>query len=198
MITLAKVKKTFGVHEVLVDVTLAAVRGEILCLSGSSGCGKSTILKIAAGIVKPDTGTVRRESDRIGFAFQNDVLLPWKSAMENMVYILRGYYTTGESEERAKYWLEEFNLTASMNRKPAEMSGGMRKRLSIAMSFSIDPQILFLDEPFAFLDRNNISVIRQRILASVRSNGMTVILATHKLENMDKEGLQSCHLISRW
>jgi ABC-type nitrate/sulfonate/bicarbonate transport system ATPase subunit len=192
VISFDRVRKNYGIHEILSEVTLTADKGDILCISGSSGCGKSTILKIAAGIIRPDSGIVKRDSMRIGFAFQNDVLLPWKSAMENMVYILRGYYPVRESAERAEHWIEEFNLAASRHRKPREMSGGMRKRLSIAMAFSIEPEILILDEPFAFLDRNNISSVKQHIFEITKMQKTAVILATHKLENMDREG---CRII---
>lgn len=197
MIDLNGVGKNFGEHEVLAEVTFKAGKGDILCITGSSGCGKSTILKIAAGITRPDYGTVRRGSERIGYAFQNDVLIPWKSAMENMVYILKGYYPAMESAERAEHWLNEFSLAASRDRKPKEMSGGMKKRLSIAMAFSIEPEILLLDEPFAFLDRTNIAVVKQLILKNGKLQGMAVILATHKLENMDKEGCRVIKIVKR-
>lgn len=188
MIEFNGIKKSFDGHEVLADVTFAAGKGDILCISGSSGCGKSTILKIAAGIIKPDGGTVKRGSERIGFAFQNDVLLPWKNALENMTYILRGYYEPGESADRALHWLDVFGLYAARDKMPSGMSGGMRKRLSIAMAFSLGPEILILDEPFAFLDKNNIAAVRRHILDRGTLKTMTVILATHKLENMDREG----------
>lgn len=192
MIVLEGIRKTYDSHEVLADVSFSVKKGDVLCITGSSGCGKSTILKIVSGIMKPDSGIIVRDSERIGYAFQNDILIPWKSAMENMVYILKGFYPINEAMERAGYWLEELGLTAACNRQPSEMSGGMRKRLSIARAFSIDPDILLLDEPFAFQDKENIAAIKKLVLDRGKSHDRAVILATHKLENMDKEG---CRII---
>ncbi len=188
MITLNNVKKSFGQHEVLRDVTFSVNKGELLTITGDSGSGKTTILNIVSGTVKPDSGTVRRSSDRIGYAFQKDILIPWMSAIDNIVYILKQTLPGKEAYETAIRWLEKMDLDSHMHKTPSSMSGGMKKRLNIARALSIEPEILLLDEPFVFLDQEHIANIKELINDMVSSGKSAVILVSHDVKHSDDIG----------
>jgi len=183
MITLKNISKSFGRHEVLRDVTFSVNRGEIITLSGASGCGKTTILNIISGIVTPDSGTVIRSSDSIGYAFQKDILIPWMSAVDNLVYILKQNQPEREAFETAVRWLKILGLEPHMHKTPSSMSGGMKKRLNIARAMAIEPDILLLDEPFVFLNHSHIINLKQIIMERVTSGRSAVILVTHEAKD---------------
>ena len=179
MIVLKNVRKTFGTNEVIRDVTISVNKGELLTISGASGSGKTTILNIIAGIVQPDSGIVKCSGSRIGYAFQKDILIPWMSAVDNIVYILKNNFPEKESYDRAAFWLEKLGLIYHMHKTPASMSGGMKKRLNIARAMSIEPEVLLLDEPFAFLNHSHIVIIKNLIDEMVSSGKSAAILVSH-------------------
>ncbi len=197
MLKLDGITKSFGSQEILRSVTMSVRPGETVCLFGPSGWGKSTILNIACGIMSPDHGHVIRDSERIGYAFQKDLLLPWKNALENLAYILQEHYEKNECLRQAELWLEKTGLSADAGKKPAEMSGGMRKRLSIARAFSIDPDILLLDEPFAFLDHENVALVQKLILDDEKRSGRATILVTHTREHAFDLGCRIIEITER-
>ncbi len=184
MIELCGVTKKYGPRRVLGGVSLRVEKGEWMCLCGPSGCGKTTLLGVMAGVLKPDSGTVTLGSSRIGVVFQDDRLLEWKTAEENLMFALLSYYEKGEASRRAAEWLERAGLAGNGRKRPGEMSGGMKRRLNIARSLAVDPDILFLDEPFAFLDADNAGNIRSCILDMVNGRRTTVVMVTHSPDDI--------------
>ncbi len=178
MLQLKGVSKIFDKKTILASVDIRLKKGEIVCLSGPSGIGKSTILDIAAGLTFPDTGEVKRSSEQLGVAFQNPVLLPWKSALDNLRFVLSGQKN---KESNIYTWLDKMGLTEAAHKKPHEMSGGMQKRLGLAASLVTNPDLLFLDEPFTFLDHS----WQQRIALELKqlnfNSGLTILMASHEL-----------------
>ena len=182
MLELREVSKTIRGKRIIESVNLFLDRGDMVCLAGPSGVGKTTLLEIAAGMIEADGGTVRRLSSRIGCAFQDAPLLPWSSASDNMDFFLSTHLVPEERREAARYWLEKTGLEDAAHKKPPEMSGGMKRRLSIACSLALNPDILLLDEPLAFLD-DHWQYRLAREIAELHARGSTAILmVSHQLE----------------
>lgn len=175
MIRLEHVRHAVGKTLLLNNVSLHVGKGEALCLCGPSGIGKTTLLEIAAGLLAPDSGRVRLDSTRVGCAFQDDALVPWLSALENLLLVLEE--KGNEARRIARHWLGEFGLSA--DQRPPAMSGGMRRRLSLARAFAVRPRILLLDEPFAFLDDRWQETV-SRLAEECRTSGGALLLVSHQ------------------
>lgn len=176
MLTLDSIRKHFGRTCIIEHASLHVASGNILCLSGASGIGKTTLLEIMAGTLQPDGGRIIRGTEA-AMAFQDDVLLGWLGALANVEYALSAL-SKNERFRRASLWLQRFELPH--NRFPAEMSGGMRRRLCLARTFAVHRGIIILDEPYAFLD----DVWQQRVtgfIAQARDAGAAIVLASHQL-----------------
>ncbi|MBL6457393.1 ABC transporter ATP-binding protein [Belnapia sp. T6] len=173
----------------LQDVSLTVREGEFLSLLGPSGCGKSTLLRCIAGLDKPTTGAVRVRGKPlsgppagIGMVFQRDVLLDWRTILDN-VLISAEFQGRGRKENigRARALLERFGLGGFADRRPWELSGGMRQRAAICRALLCDPDLLLMDEPFGALDamtRDDLNVELSRL---VQLGGRTVIFVTHSI-----------------
>lgn len=177
------VGRTFAGGVVAVErVDLEIAAGEFVALLGPSGCGKSTLLRIVAGLDAPDRGALELDGDRerVAFVFQDANLLPWRSVLANVALPLelRGE-ARGEREAKASQALARVGLTDASDRYPAELSGGMRMRASLARALVTSPRLLLLDEPFAALDE----ITRQRLDDQLRelflATRMTVLFVTH-------------------
>lgn len=180
MLRLNAVRKHAGGRCIIDYASLSVGAGEVLCLAGASGIGKTTLLEIMAGIQRPDGGMVEREGS-VALAFQDDVLIPWLSAQGNIEYALSALPQM-ERSRRAVHWLKRFGLPA--DQFPAAMSGGMRRRLNLARSFAAERRILLLDEPYAFLDID----WQERVtffIASAIEAGAAVVLASHQWSLID-------------
>jgi ABC-type nitrate/sulfonate/bicarbonate transport system ATPase subunit len=175
MIELIGVSKKFGDKTVLERVSLRLDSEQILFLAGPSGIGKSTLLEIIAGLIKADIGSVKTNGP-ISLMFQDNVQIPWLSALGNLMYILPGGEQTKASEKKARYWLERFGLEADTF--PSTMSGGMRRRLGLARTFAVDRPIVLLDEPFAFLDLHWQGVITE-IICQIADRKAAVAISGH-------------------
>ena len=184
MIELDSVYLKYGNHMVLEDISLFIERGGIVCFYGDSGCGKTSLLRVMAGLLRPESGEVITASSRMGFAFQDDVLLEWRNLEENMLFALLSYHDRKAARDLASLWLKKTGLYEFRDKRPGQLSGGMRRRLNIARSMAVEPDILFLDEPFAFLDGGNIQLIREYSLELNRSRQTTVVMASHSLEHL--------------
>jgi nitrate/nitrite transport system ATP-binding protein len=198
-IQLTGICKSFGTNgarrDVLHGVSLSVERGEFVSIVGSMGSGKSTLLNIAAGLIAPDQGTVRigdlnRDGNGNGpnaaLVFQNYSLLPWFTALENVRLAVRAAFpkrSRAEQLEQARRSLELVGLGAALDRRPAQLSGGMRQRVAIARAFAIEPEILFLDEPFGALDALTRETLRQELakLCS-ETRGMTTLMITNNVD----------------
>jgi NitT/TauT family transport system ATP-binding protein len=179
-----------GTFTALENVNLAVRRGEFLSVVGPSGCGKSTLLTLIAGMVKPTSGSVHVLGKQvegmvpeIGFAFQRDALLPWRTALDNVALPLR-FRGMGrrESRDRAGEWLDRVGLGSFHDRYPYQLSGGMRKRVGIATALVYGPSVLLMDEPFSALDVQTRNLMEDDLLALWAETGQTVVFITHDLE----------------
>ncbi len=181
MIELCAVSKSYGGKIVLDQASMKVGTNEVTGLLGPSGSGKSTILKLLAGIIKPDTGTINLGSNRIGFVFQEHRLIPWKTAGENVSFSLQASGLNKTTAlTHAKTFLQQVELDTCLNLYPAQLSGGMCQRVSIARALAIKPDILFLDEPFSSLDqdlKHNLLDFLRLMLQQHRD--MTVLYVTH-------------------
>lgn len=183
MITLEHVTKRIGNKVVIDDCNLVVQPNEAVCLWGPSGAGKTTLLELAAHIIKPSSGRVVLGSSKIGCAFQDDILIPWLDAFENIVFALTDQ--SSKAKDLAHYWLDQFGLPA--DKRPPEMSGGMKRRLNLARAFASEPDILFLDEPFVFLDEEWQLVTAQKIKEFI-SPEKAVLMVSHQREYLAEIG----------
>lgn len=193
-LSLQNVSKGFGVgslrREVLSDVSLDVRRGEMVAIVGYSGSGKSTLVSLLAGLISPDSGQVVFEGKAIsqpgperGVVFQNYSLLPWLSALDNILLAVSQVtpgQTSAQRRERAMHYLELVNLAHAKDRRPAQLSGGMRQRVALARALAMDPQVLLLDEPLGALDaltRGELQAELQRIF--LHENKTMVLITNH-------------------
>jgi len=179
-------------------LSLTIEKGEIVAVLGKTGCGKSTMFNLLAGLIEPTSGTVQvtghdpfRDFDffrgKMGIVFQNDRLMPWRSALDNVVLGLEILDSKrSDAEPVARRWLERLGLSGHENDWPHALSGGMRQRVSIARAFAVEPDILLCDEPFSSLDEMTARDLRAEFVRLVRQNGKTAVFITHHInEAMD-------------
>lgn len=175
MIVFRNVDVSFGEKQILSDFTLELPEEGITCLKGPSGCGKTTLLRVLTGLQKPDRGKVEGvASGDCAVVFQEDRLLPWKTALQNLTIL------PAVDEETARQWLCRLELGDEAERYPAELSGGMRRRVSLARSLAYGGKILVLDEPFLGMDEE----LKKRLYPLIRNAGVPVILVTHEEEDI--------------
>jgi ABC-type nitrate/sulfonate/bicarbonate transport system ATPase subunit len=180
MITFTNVSKQLGGKEILKDVSFHVKANELAVLTGNSGSGKTTLLRLIAGTLKPDSGNISISSSQIGFIFQDHRLLPWKTALDNIALVLRAKgMEPGVARKKANDWLERLGLEKFSHYYPAQLSGGMVQRVSIARAFAVEPDIILMDEPFSNLDAeltDSLLLMTQQVLADYQA---TVIYVTH-------------------
>ena len=183
-------------QQVLNDLSLDVLSGQIVSLLGPSGCGKSTLLRIVAGLIKSDAGTIvingdavsmnmpRSSRDKLSFVFQEPALLPWRTVWQNVMLPsqLRGNHRMRETKDFAEHLLGLVGFQKSDWRKfPSQLSGGMKMRASIARAMSTRPTILLLDEPFAALDDMLRSKLNDLLLAIAAEQQCTMLFVTHNI-----------------
>jgi NitT/TauT family transport system ATP-binding protein len=181
---------------VLNDISMTASRDQFVTLTGPSGCGKSTLLRIIGGLAKPTSGVVKfRDAPitapraEIAMIFQNFVLLPWRTSLENVVFGLssRKDLTDDQRNEVSIKALEDTGLKGFENVYPGELSGGMKQRVGIARAMALAPQVLLMDEPFSSLDDLTAEHLRREIyslLINPSSSIQTVIMVSHNVEEI--------------
>jgi NitT/TauT family transport system ATP-binding protein len=181
-ITFERVGKRFNGRTVLADLDLDVSQGQVLGLIGASGVGKTTVLKLIAGLLLPDSGRISTAPGRLAYVFQEPRLLPWRSALDNVAVVLRAQGRgSEEARSEAGRWLEKLGLQGDERLLPAELSGGMAQRVSLARALAGDPEILLLDEPFSNLDAAVKADIARTLRTVVRRRGTTVVHVTHDL-----------------
>jgi len=181
-----------GPFTVLDGVNLTVQEGEFICVIGHSGCGKSTLLNMVSGFAFPSDGEVLLQGKRITkpgpdrmVVFQNYALLPWRTAFENIYMAVHAVYPNKpQAEKRAivRDNLAMVGLTEAADKKPPQMSGGMRQRVSIARALAIRPKVLILDEPFGALDAITKEELQEELLKIWNDHRCTVLMITHDID----------------
>jgi NitT/TauT family transport system ATP-binding protein len=195
LIEVRNVRKTFDSFVAVENLSFSVGEGEIVALLGRTGAGKSTVLNLVMGTIKPDSGAITvaghdpyREfgalRGRIAVSFQTDRLLPWRMAIENaeLGLLILGV-GKAEARIRAQQWLDRVKLTGAENKYVHELSGGMRQRVSLARALAVDPAIVFLDESFSQLDHVTSRALRGDFQAIAREFGKTCLLVTHRIDD---------------
>jgi nitrate ABC transporter ATP-binding subunit len=181
-----------GGYTVLENVSLTVQQGEFICLIGHSGCGKSTLLNMVSGFSKPTHGEVRLKGkpivqpgpDRM-VVFQGYALLPWLTVFENVYLAVNRVYgekSTAEKTKIVKEHLAMVGLTEAAEKKPPQISGGMKQRVAIARALSIRPEVLILDEPFGALDAITKEELQEELLKIWNEHRCTVLMITHDID----------------
>ncbi len=177
------ISASYGGLRVLDGVSLPMRPGSVTVVLGPSGCGKTTLLNVVAGIKAPDSGLREGfEGCRFSYAFQEDRLLPWLSARENLAYALSGALDRSAALERVDRFLEVASLTEFAASRPRELSGGMRQRLSLARAFAYPSELLLLDEAFKAVDLRVKMDLMNAFLALMLVERRTVVCVTHDIE----------------
>ncbi|MFG1348079.1 ABC transporter ATP-binding protein [Xanthobacter autotrophicus] len=181
-----------GFTTIFEDLWLQVPRGEFVCIIGHSGCGKTSVLNILAGLETPSDGVVVVDGQAIAgpsldraVIFQGHALLPWRSVMGNVAYAVSSRWRKAkraEVEERAKRFIDLVGLKGNEAKKPAELSGGMRQRVGIARALSIEPKIMLMDEPFSALDALTRGTLQDEVRRICKSTGQTVVMITHDVD----------------
>lgn len=175
----------YGAEPVLEGVDVTVDSGRFVSLIGPSGSGKTSVLRAITGLQKPSAGTISLDvpATDIGFLFQDDALLPWRTARQNVALGLRiRGLARRDAEAKAEDWLAKLGLAGLGDRYPAQLSGGQRKRVAIAQVLALEPRFLLMDEPFASLDAIVRTRITQELIGWVEREHLTVLLVTHDLE----------------
>ena len=200
-VRLTGVGKTFrdGGAAVLDGIDLDVAPGEFVCLLGASGCGKSTLLNLVAGLDAPTQGSVQVPSGRAALMFQEAALFPWLTAGENIDLALRLRGLSGRRERRAEVerLLDLVRLGGAYDRRPHQLSGGMRQRVALARSLAQDAQVLLMDEPFAALDAITRDVLHEELVRLWEATGLAVVFVTHNVREAVRLGQRVVLLSSR-
>ncbi len=174
------------------NVNFYIKKNEFVCIIGHSGCGKSTILNALAGLEQPSGGVIIMDEQEVsgpsldrGIVFQNYSLLPWLSALQNVNFGVRARWPDWDKqkiEQHSLNYLEMVGLSSSVHRKPSQLSGGMRQRVSIARAFATRPKLLLLDEPFGALDALTRGNIQDELIKIWTESQQTVFMITHDVD----------------
>jgi NitT/TauT family transport system ATP-binding protein len=201
-VQITDVTKTFGrgrSEVVALDgVSLSVAPGEFVCLIGASGCGKSTLLSLVAGLEAPTSGTVSTGGRRVAFMFQEPALFPWLTAVQNVEVPLRANGVgRAERRQRARDLLDSVHLAGFADKRPHELSGGMRQRVALARALAQDADVLLMDEPFGALDAMTRDLLHELLEGIWRRQGFSVLFVTHEVREAVRLGDRVVLLSSR-
>ncbi|QLA82705.1 ABC transporter ATP-binding protein [Acidovorax sp. JMULE5] len=177
---------------VFADVSFTLDKGEFVCIIGHSGCGKTTILNVLAGLDTATSGTVIMDGREVagpsldrGVVFQSHALMPWLTVRQNIAFAVKSRWPDWKKSQVDAH-VEKFvalvGLSPAIDKKPSQLSGGMKQRVGIARAFSIQPKMLLLDEPFGALDALTRGTIQDELMAIVRQTQQTVFMITHDVD----------------
>jgi NitT/TauT family transport system ATP-binding protein len=175
---------------VLENITFDVKDKEFVCILGSSGCGKTTLLRLIAGLDSATSGSIvldgemiRGTSPKIGYVFQEYSLFPWRSVIDNIAFGLEMRGTPSDERNKiAESYLSLVNLTQFRDNYPSELSGGMRQRVAVARALALDPVLLLMDEPFGALDAQTRNMLQKELLDIWEKTKKTVIFITHSVD----------------
>ncbi|GEO94420.1 ABC transporter ATP-binding protein [Kocuria turfanensis] len=192
--------KTFSPEDgpVLQDVDLEVERGQFVALLGASGCGKSTLLNIVAGLEEPTAGSVTVPAEGAALMFQDAALFPWLTARRNveLALELRGV-PAPQRRERAEELLKLVRLPHAADKRPHELSGGMRQRVALARALAQEREVLLMDEPFSALDAITRDLLHEELLRVWRATGRTIVFITHNVGEAVRLGQRVLLMSSR-
>lgn len=185
--------KSYLVNKPIFDqVGFSIGKGEFVCIIGHSGCGKTTILNVLAGLDNPTSGHVFMEGREIkgpslerGVVFQSHALMPWLTVRRNIAFAVKSRWPDWNAKDvdaHVEKYIDLVGLTDSIDKKPSQLSGGMKQRVGIARAFSIQPKMLLLDEPFGALDALTRGSIQDELMRIVRETRQTVFMITHDVD----------------
>jgi nitrate/nitrite transport system ATP-binding protein len=188
-----KLSKAFQADKpVFADVSFTLEKGEFVCIIGHSGCGKTTILNVLAGLDSATSGMaimdgreVRGPSLDRGVVFQSHALMPWFTVRQNIAFAVQSRWpdwTKAEVNAQVEKYVAMVGLSHAIDKKPSQLSGGMKQRVGIARAFSFSPKMLLLDEPFGALDALTRGTIQDELMAIVRQTQQTVFMITHDVD----------------
>jgi nitrate/nitrite transport system ATP-binding protein len=177
---------------VFADVSFGLDKGEFVCIIGHSGCGKTTVLNVLAGLDMASSGHVFMDGREVvgpsldrGVVFQSHALMPWLSVRQNIAFAVRSRFpdwTAAQIKAHVEKFVAMVGLEQAIDKKPSQLSGGMKQRVGIARAFSIEPKALLLDEPFGALDALTRGTIQDELMAIVRETQQTVFMITHDVD----------------
>lgn len=181
-IRITNLTKRFGDHVLFENLNLDLPAGQVVALTGRSGCGKTTLLRMITGLDKDYTGTITGVPDKISFMFQEDRLLPWYDARRNLEYVLRDVMDKEAMAAAVESMIEAVGLKGHEHKKPDELSGGMQRRVAMARAFLYPADLLVMDEPFKGFD----AALTEELVALFErlyiGSGKTVLLVLHELD----------------
>ena len=179
--------------QVLKDINLNIAKGEFISIIGHSGCGKSTVLNIVAGLLEPSLGGVILDGKEVrgpgpdrSMVFQNHSLLPWLTVYENVEVAVNKLFKRSMGKRERREWIEHnlalVNMGHALNKYPQEISGGMKQRVGIARALAMEPKVLLLDEPFGALDALTRAHLQDSVMALHQKLGNTILMITHDVD----------------
>jgi NitT/TauT family transport system ATP-binding protein len=171
-----------GTRPAVHDIRFSVNDGEFVCLIGASGCGKSTILKMIAGIESPTSGILKKPQE-VAMTFQSGALFPWLSVFDNVAMGLRAMNVLESAvHTEVKKYIELTKLTGFEKIYPAQLSGGQRQRVGIARALAVNPKVLLLDEPFSALDAKTTAELHDDLIDIWRTTQKTIVMVSHLIE----------------
>ena len=188
-----KLSKAFDpAKPVFADVSFALNKGEFVCIIGHSGCGKTTILNVLAGLDTASSGHVFMDNRELigpslerGVVFQSHALMPWLSVRNNIAFAVKSRWpdwNAAQTNTQVEKYVQMVGLVGAIDKKPSQLSGGMKQRVGIARAFAIQPKMLLLDEPFGALDALTRGTIQDELMGIVRATQQTVFMITHDVD----------------
>ena len=181
-----------GAPPVFESVDFSIARGEFVCIVGHSGCGKTTILNVLAGLEQATSGTVIMDGQEVsgpslqrGVVFQSHALMPWLTVRRNIAFAVQSRWpewSAAQVDAQVRQFVALVGLDAAIDKKPSQLSGGMKQRVGIARAFAIQPKMLLLDEPFGALDALTRGTIQDELMRIVRQTQQTVFMITHDVD----------------
>ena len=183
MIALNNINISYGNLKVLENFSISLEKGKVHCVFGASGCGKTTLLNALTGMNKLESGErLSLENKKFSYVFQEDRLLPWATALENVLFVLRDRYCDEEAKQIAEKYLNIVGLGKFINAYPSELSGGMQRRVSFARALSYRGEVFILDEPFKGLDFKLKTELINYLLESDIKENSYIVFVTHDMQ----------------